>query len=273
MYRQRSYDNLQNNGKFNNNSFKIKKSGLAPVVSTTSKGLSPPAIAATIQTATNMTQTSPIQGTLPLNYSYHTPQTSYNAISANANLSSGSGGSGTDTDGGGTSTNSSQNHQRRHSNNNINTLPRYLYQKNRGMPFVGQCTNNDSNRSTSSSSRIYAHKNSVYSDCDFDEFESPLYHNNNNEIVATHFQRGSECEPMLRNNKKYHYNSNNHRSSSNSSNSSKKGYRRDSGTIVQKYPNSPYVSRKRHHRHSNVYDYRTTNYDLNAINEDMLNET
>lgn len=252
----------------------LPSSGLAPVVSTTSKGLSPPAIAATIQTATNnnMTQTSPIQGTLPLNYSYHTPQTSYNAISANANLSSGSGGSGTDTDGGGTSTNSSQNHQRRHSNNHpINTLPRYLYQKNRGMPFVGQCTNNDSNRSTSSSSRIYAHKNNVYSDCDFDEFENSLYHNNNNEIVATHFQRGSECEPMLRNNKKYHYNSNNHRSNSN--NSSKKGYRRDSGTIVQKYPNSPYVSRKRHHRHSNVYDYRTTNYDLNAINEDMLNET
>lgn len=306
VYRQRSYDNLQSNGKFNNNtSFKIKKSastmlpssGLDTAASTSSKALSPPAIAATIQTATtntqtmlspvnnNMIQTSPIPGTLPLNYSYYTPQTSYNSASTNANLSSGSG---TDTDGGGASTSSSQNHHRRHSNNYpLNTLPRYLYQKNRGMPFVGQCTNNESYRSasrgsSSSSAKIYAHKNSAYSDRDFDEFENSLYqnNNNNNEIVATHFQRGSECEPMLRNSKKYHYNSNNQRSSlhSNSNNSSsssnKKGYRRDSGTIVQKYPNSPYVSRKRHHRHSNVYDYRTTlNYDLNSINEDGVNET
>lgn len=263
-----------------------------PAAATSSKLLSPPALAATIQTATtntqtmlspinnnNMIQTSPIPGTLPLNYSYYTPQTSYyNSTSTNANLSSGSGsgGSGTDTDGGGgPSTSSSTPHRRHSSNYPLNTLPRYLYQKNRGMPFVGQCTNNENSRSrgsSSSSAKIYAHKNSAYSDHDFDEFENSLYNNNNNDIVATHFQRGSECEPMLRNSKKYHFNSNNHRSSLH--NSSKKGFRRDSGTIVQKYPNSPYVSRKRHHRHSNVYDYRTTlNYDLNAINEDGVNET
>lgn len=291
VYRQRSYDNLQNNGKFNNNSsFKIKKSASTVLPSSSSSAstskIPPSAIAATIQTATtntqtmlspinnnNMTvQTSPIQGTLPLNYSYYTPQiTSYNSnASTNANLSSGSG-SGTDTDGGGSSS-TSKNHHHRSNNLPLTTLPRYLYQKNRGMPFVSQCTNNEnyrSSRSSSSSTKIY--KNDSYHD--FDEFESTLFNNNNNnEIVATHFSRGgSECEPMLRNTKKYYSRASFH-------NNSKKGIsRRDSGTIVQqKYPNSPYVSRKRHHRHSNVYDYRTTtslNYDLNAINEDGVNET
>lgn len=281
VYRQRSYDNLQSNGKSTNNilptsstvsSFKLNKS-----TSSTTLQLLPPIIGvnkvktATTDTQTNLSpnnnliQSSP-QTSLPVNYSYYNPQTSFKDTANNSKKSSHF---------------SSMNYQ-------LQTLPRYLYQKNRAVPFVGQCTNTYGSPNNSSTSTINSRScnNKIHRDSfDFDDFvDNTIFMNNNN--VDSYLMRnsstsGSEYEPMLRNSNRRHSSSSSSNSDSRKHHSTtnhriyKKGYqnRRDSG--FAKYPNSPYVNRKRHHRHSNVYDYQssTMNFDLNAINEDGINET
>lgn len=89
---------------------------------------------------------------------------------------------------------------------------------------------------------IYAHKNN---------------HNNNNiNNNNCGFLDDCENEQMLQKFSNYRLHRKDHRN-------------RDS----YKHHNSPYISRKfREHRRSNVYDYETSSFELNSINEGYLNE-
>lgn len=124
-------------------------------------------------------------------------------------------------------------------------------------PIVTRPRHNRSRHNNGNSKHPHTHKKSHrhrrhtvnYEFDDFDGNIHSIYSNNNNN---NGFGLYGEFEPMLKKSTNYRV------------------YRRtyENRRASEKYPNSPYMSRRSRDRRSNVFDYETSNFDLGALNED-----